>query len=82
MDRLMPNHQSHSVETQDPSGSPEPAPAPVNMPCTGPQDLDFLDAEHEALEAAGVPFEWRDALRRTLPASPEEGHPIPGGGAA
>lgn len=61
----------------------DPAPGPqYKDSATGPQDLDFMAAEHEALEAAGVPFEWRDALRKSLPASPEEGHPIPGGGAA
>ena len=73
------DHASQPMQAQDPSGSTEPASAPVNMPCTGPQDLDLMAAEHEALEAAGVPFEWRDALRRSLPATPEEGAPCPGG---
>ncbi len=72
-------HASQTIGVQDPCGSAEPASAPVHMPCTGPQDLDLMAAEHEALEAAGVPFEWRDALRKTLPATPEEGAPCPGG---
>jgi hypothetical protein len=49
-------------------------------PTLGPQDIDFLAAEAEALEAAGVPWEWREALRKSLPATPEEGAPCPGGG--
>ena len=57
---------------------PDPGPQYKDS-VTGPQDLDFLAAEHEALEAAGVPFEWRDALRKSLPATPEEGAPCPGG---
>lgn len=73
------DHASQPMQAQDLRGSTELSSDSVNIPCTGPQDLDFMAAEHEALEAAGVPLEWRDALRRTLPASPEEGHPVPGG---
>lgn len=49
----------------------------------GPLDLDLLALEAEALAAAGVPWEWREALWRTfMPVDhfqPEEGHPCPGG---
>lgn len=52
-------------------------------PNPSPQDLDVLAAESESLEAAGIPWEWRDALRRTLTPGnhfgAEEGHPCPGG---
>lgn len=68
-----------SPETEDPCGSAQTAAASLNIPPTSPQDIDLLAAEAEALEAAGVPWEWRDALRKTMPATPEEGAPCPGG---
>lgn len=45
----------------------------------GPQDVDLLVMEADALAAAGVPWEWREALHRSLPTTPEEGAPCPGG---
>lgn len=76
------DHESHTLGSEGPCGSSDSSPSLLNMPCTGPQDLDLMAVESEALDAAGIPFEWRDALRRTVPASPEEGHPCPGGGGA
>lgn len=53
------------------------------MTALSPQDLDFIAAESEALEAAGVPWEWREGLWRVFALAdhigPEEGHPCPGG---
>lgn len=53
------------------------------MSGTSPQDMDLLALEAEAMTAASVPREWREALWRAfLPADhfrPEEGHPCPGG---
>lgn len=68
-----------SPETLAQRDSMESAPPTMNSPCTGPQDIDLLAAESEAMEAAGVPWEWRDALRKTVTAAPEEGAPCPGG---
>ena len=73
------DHASQTMQAQDLRRSTQLASASMNMPCTGPQDLDFMAAEHEALEAAGVPWAWRDALQKSLPATPEEGAPCPGG---
>ncbi len=55
-----------SPETQGPYESTESGFSSVNNPCPGPQDIDFLAAESEA-------------LRRTIETPPEDGAPCPGG---
>ncbi len=43
----------------------------------GPMDIDLMDLEAQAMEAAGIPPELLLGYDRT-----DFGHPIPGGGAA
>jgi hypothetical protein len=73
------NHASPLAEALDPCGSTETVSPAVNIPSPGPQDIDLLATEAEALEAAGVPWAYRDALRKSLPAVTEDGAPCPGG---
>lgn len=76
---MRPEEKVPPPENEAGQGSTESAPAAMYNPCASQQDIDFLAAESEALEAAGVPWPWRDALRRTVITSPEEGAPCPGG---